>query len=181
MALSEKAKSQEAGKSQFTQVNKKSHLYRRAIFHEHFDRMLREEEYRALKTPARKQKMGIKQYVAPPEKAVSAVDISQFKGDIDQIEDAIAGMIDRGRLDLSELQNENFDKIHEFKLKEYYEVNDPANNLKVKVEDFGFVNYANIDVAQDQDIALLTKHEVYTRENQNMYMVKDLKFADIYA
>lgn len=107
--------------------------------------------------------------------------MSQFKGDIDKIEDAIAGKIDRGRLDLSELQNANFEKIHDFKLREYYEMNDPANNMKVKVEDFGFANYGAIDVTQDPDLALISKHEVYAREHQSMYMVKDLKFADIYA
>lgn len=43
----------------FTHINKKSHLYRRALFHENFDRMLREEEYRALRIPQRKAKMGV--------------------------------------------------------------------------------------------------------------------------
>lgn len=107
--------------------------------------------------------------------------MSKYSGDRDRAEDAIVDMIDRGRLDLSELQNENFEKLHAFKLKEYYQINDPSNNLKVKVADFGFANYGNIDVTKDNDISLLMKHEAYAREIQNLYLVKDLKNADIYA
>jgi phage protein U len=80
-------------------------MARRAYFHENFDRMLREEEYRAFMNPERKRQMGLLQYVGGPEEKVEVreVDITQFKGDNDRMEDAIANMIDRGPLDLSEL------------------------------------------------------------------------------
>jgi cobalamin-dependent methionine synthase I len=65
--------------------------------------MLFEEEYRILQNPMRMKQIGVKKYIETTNKEVKAVDLATFKGDREDIEQAIVDMIDRGKLDLSEL------------------------------------------------------------------------------